>query len=95
MSINKSNKPDKVVNGCLLFFILFTFFLDRFVEKLGSGSFGKVHKAIHLKTGKEVAIKSVDIENFEKMANEEEAMLLKLKDSSPYLVNVIECFEEV
>jgi hypothetical protein len=29
------------------------------------------------------------------MADDEEAIFLKLKDSSPYLVNLIECFEEV
>jgi serine/threonine protein kinase len=70
-------------------------FLDQFGDYLGSGSFSKVHKAVHLETGKEVAIKSVDVEKHGEMANEEESVFLKLKDSSPYLVNFIECFEDV
>jgi serine/threonine protein kinase len=69
--------------------------LDQFGDYLGGGSFGKVHEAVHLETGRRVAIKSVDVEKFKKMAEEEEAIFLKLKDSSPYLVNLIECFEIV
>jgi hypothetical protein len=37
----------------------------------------------------------MDIEKFEEIANEEENIFLKLKDSSPYLVNLIESFEDV
>jgi serine/threonine protein kinase len=76
-------------------FHFISFFLDQFGDFLGSGSFSKVHKAVHLESGREVAIKSVDVDKFGKMADDEEAIFLKLKDSSPYLVNLIECFEEV
>jgi hypothetical protein len=37
----------------------------------------------------------VDIEKFEEIANKEESIFLKLKNSSPYLVNFIESFEDV
>jgi serine/threonine protein kinase len=78
-----------------VFLFFFIYFSDVFGNCLGNGSFGKVHEAVHLETGKKVAIKSVDVEKFEKIANVEQSIFLKLKGSSPYLVNLIECFEEV
>jgi hypothetical protein len=50
-----------------------------------------------LKTSKTVAIKTVDMDTREekKSADEEEKMMIKLKGSSPYLMDLIDSFEEV
>jgi serine/threonine protein kinase len=73
------------------------FVIDKFGVILGRGSFGKVHKAIEIKTGKEVAIKSMDIEMEEmrNVAKKEESIMKKLKGSSPYLIDLVDSFEEV
>jgi serine/threonine protein kinase len=70
---------------------------DELLELLGEGSFGKVRKAVHLSTGNTYAIKIMDVEldKKRKIADMEQMNFLRLQGSSPYLVNIIECFEEV
>jgi serine/threonine protein kinase len=77
--------------------IYICFLVDQFGVLLGNGSYGKVHKAIQVNTGKEVAIKSMDIEINEKrnVAKKEESIMRKLKGSSPYLIDLLDSFEEV
>jgi serine/threonine protein kinase len=64
---------------------------------LGEGLFGKVQKAFHINSKQYYALKIIDIKSeiYKKIADVEESNLMKLKGNSPYLVNLIECFEEV
>jgi hypothetical protein len=73
------------------------FFLDEFGVVLGKDWFGKVEKAIEIKTGKEVAIRSVDIKSDEirNVTKEVEQIMKELKGKSPYLIDLIDSFEEV
>jgi serine/threonine protein kinase len=91
------SKKGAVVNGCMLFHYLFLFAVDEMGELLGEGSFGKVRKAIHLNTKKAYAIKTLDleVEKKRKIADTERVNLERLKGFSPYLVNLVDCFDDV
>jgi serine/threonine-protein kinase ULK/ATG1 len=80
-----------------LVYIEFCLFEDKVEKFIGKGKFGKVFKCTELKTYKTVAIKSIDIDTEEekKSANEEEKILKKLQGCSPYLMDLIDSFEEV
>jgi serine/threonine protein kinase len=71
--------------------------IDKILDNLGKGSYGKVRKAIHLSTQKYYAVKIMEVENDtnRKVADIEQENFLRLQNSSPYLINIIECFEEV
>jgi serine/threonine protein kinase len=73
------------------------FYEDKLGERLGEGSFGIVRKALHERTNKYYAIKIIDIEvkSKRKNADQEKENFEKLKGCSPYLVNLMECFDEV
>jgi serine/threonine protein kinase len=91
------------LKGCF-FFLLFlnNFFIDEFLEEIGRGSFGSVFKAVHLATHIAVAIKMISFsfsfkqDNKEKEESDRELQnFMKLRGKSPYLVDMIECFEDV
>jgi serine/threonine protein kinase len=64
---------------------------------LGEGTFGSVRKCVHESTKKEYAIKISDLksENHRKVADAELESLELLKGFSPYLVELVESFDEV
>jgi serine/threonine protein kinase len=66
-------------------------------ESLGEGSFGTVRKGFQESTNKYYAIKMMDIEKEakKKVADQEKENFERLKGFSPYLVNLVECFDEV
>jgi serine/threonine protein kinase len=71
--------------------------LDKLGELLGKGSFGVVRKAVHVSSQKEYAIKmsNLEAEMDKKVADAEKESLERLKGFSPYLMNLIEYFDEV
>jgi serine/threonine protein kinase len=73
------------------------FFEDKLIEFIGKGSFGRVWKAEHIATKKLYAIKIIKFDNAEEKENidKEEIIFKKLKNSSPYLLELIDSFEEV
>jgi hypothetical protein len=89
----------KVVHSCLIanILILRYFLLDKFGAMLCNGSYGKIHKAIEIQTGKAVMIKSIDIEseNMRNVAKNEEKRMKDMKGRRSYLINLRESFEEV
>jgi serine/threonine protein kinase len=71
--------------------------LDELGDVLGRGSFSTVRRAVHKFSKQNFAIKIVNIEslNLKEIANVEQTNLEKLKGCSPYLINLVDCFEEV
>jgi serine/threonine protein kinase len=64
---------------------------------LGKGSFRLVRNTVHLATQKKYAVKILELE-FEpskKIADIEKENMEKLKGYSPYLINLVECFDLV
>jgi serine/threonine protein kinase len=86
-----------VIFGCMLLVLVHRLNLDQLGERLGKGSFGVVSKAVHINTKKEYAIKISSLEGEEEMkvADAEKDSLELLKGFSPYLMTMIECFDEV
>jgi hypothetical protein len=79
-----------------VFFIFFyDFFIDKLLHFLGHGTFGKCYCAE--KSGKRFAIKSVDIETeeLEKSADLELENFNRVNGKSPYLIELIDCFDMV
>lgn len=64
-------------------------------ENIGQGQFGKVYRAKHLKTNREVAIKVVKIDRFKENPKLEECTIneihtLSKVEHTPYIVKFIE-----
>jgi nucleoside-diphosphate-sugar epimerase len=64
---------------------------------LVTGAYGKVGKAVQLRIKKEYAIKILDleVELSKTIADKEKVNLERLKGFSPYLLNLVDCFDEV
>jgi serine/threonine protein kinase len=73
------------------------FLPDKFGAMLCNGSYGKVHKAIKIQTGKAVVIKSIDVESesIRSLVKKEEKRMKDMKGRSSCLIDLIESFEEV
>jgi serine/threonine protein kinase len=88
-----------IVHGCIftLNIVYFVLRLDQLGDALGSGTFGIVRKAVYLNSGNEYAIKisNLELENYRRVADVEKNILERLKGFSPYLVDLVECFDEV
>jgi hypothetical protein len=69
--------------------------LKEFVKNLSP--LKSVRKAIQLSTKKQFVIKCVNIESSQRkeMSDIEKLVLTRLKGSSPYIVNLVECFDLV
>jgi serine/threonine protein kinase len=90
-------KKGDVAYGCVLLNLFCKLCLDQLDDFLGKGSFGIVQKAFHQISKKQYAIKmsSLEKELDRKVADAEKDSLKLLNGFSPYLVNLIECFDEV
>jgi serine/threonine protein kinase len=93
-------KKGAIIHGCIFYFIMLLILilcLDQMGDVLGVGAFGKVHIAVHLSTKEEYAIKMSDLEleGNRKISDSEKENLERLKGFSPYLVELVDCFDEV
>jgi hypothetical protein len=94
------SKKGDIVHGCIFSFhiVYFCLCLDELGDfLLGDGSFGDVCNAILLSNKKEYVIKisSLELEANRKVADSEKECLERLKGSSPYVVELADCFDEV
>jgi serine/threonine protein kinase len=71
--------------------------IDEIGDLIWSEGYGHVRKAIEIRSGKSVAMKSVNMKTMEKrkIGKREEDNYKELKGKSPYLADVIDIFEDV